>query len=41
MRYDIFDFNHQMTTSEKAWRAAFLAVIIVVLILNIFYWGPA
>lgn len=41
MKHDIFEFNHEMTTKEKAWRAGFLAVIIVVLVLNIFYWGPA
>lgn len=39
MKYDVFEFNHNMTKSEKFWRAAFLAVIIAVLILNVFFWG--
>jgi len=39
MKHDIFEFKREMTTAEKAWRAAFLAVIILVLVMNVFYWG--
>lgn len=36
---DLFDF-HGLTPSEKAWRIAFLLVLIGVLALDLFYWRP-
>ena len=40
MRYDIFEFNGEMSAADKAWRIAFLLTMIGVLGMNLFFWGP-
>ena len=37
MRYDLFEY-HGLTVAEKAWRIAFLLVLIAVLLADLFYW---
>jgi hypothetical protein len=41
MRHDPFEFDaREMTLYDRAWRIAFLAAALVVLILDVFVWRP-
>lgn len=41
MRHDIFEFNAtDMTWYDRAWRIAFLAIVIGILIADLFYFRP-
>ena len=35
MRYDIFEFNGQMSRADKAWRIAFLLALIGILLMDL------
>lgn len=41
MRYDIFEFNGQMSRFEAAWRIALLVALIGVLLMDLLVWRPA
>lgn len=41
MKHDIFDFHHDMTWYDRAWRIVFLMFIIGVMLMDLFYWRPA
>lgn len=40
MKYDIFEYHYEMTWWDKAWRIAFLLVIIGVLGMDLLVWRP-
>ena len=40
MKHDPFDFRHDMTWQDRAWRIAFLVVLIGILTADLFYWRP-
>lgn len=40
MKHDLFDFNPNMTTGERAWRIALLLALIAVLLLDLLLWRP-
>ena len=41
MRYDMFEFNGQMSRSEVAWRIALLLVLIGIVLMDLLVWRPA
>jgi hypothetical protein len=41
MKHDIFEFSAVgMTTTQRAWRVAFLLALIAVLLLDLYVWRP-
>ena len=41
MKHDIFEFDaKEMTWQDRAWRVAFLAALIGIILLDLFVWRP-
>lgn len=41
MKHDIFDFHHDMTWHDRAWRVLLLLVLIGICLMDLFVWRPA